>query len=197
MIRGYQLSYICSNVDSKIKPYFRGLFNPDTTKNALAMIDPNKPNFLILNTDPSYKDGAHWVSLYVDLQNKCYFLDTFAHHPNYYNLENFCAEATGDDFIMIPTALQSKFTTVCGLYTIFFGHHLCIGKDLDTILSMLKPEKTKVLRDKHIFEWFQETYGHTVNLENNSFIDCKKFKGTADGQKCKDYEKMILDRKTE
>lgn len=195
MIRGYQLSYICSNIDLKIKPYFRGLFNPDTTKNALKMIDPNKPNFLIFNTDPSYMDGTHWVSLFVDLQNKSYFLDSFAHHPNYYNLENFCTEVTGDDFEILPTALQSKFTTVCGLYTIFFGHYLCDGKELSTILSMLKLEKTKILRDQHIVEWFQEKYGHAIKLEN-SFIDCKKFKGTADGQKCKEYEKMILDRKT-
>lgn len=192
MIRGYQLSAVCGKLDSKIKPYFRGLFNPDTTQDALAMIDPNKPNVVIFNTDFSHREGSHWVSAYIDLENENYFLDSFAHHPNYYNLENFMTEATGDDFKIIPKPLQSKFTTVCGLYTVFFTHNLCDNKDLNSVLALL-PESTKLLRDKHIYDWFNDHFGHAIELEP-SFIDCTKFK-SVEGQKCKNYEKMILERK--
>ena len=38
-MRGYQLSAICNRFDNKIKPYFRGLFNSDTTDEALEMLD--------------------------------------------------------------------------------------------------------------------------------------------------------------
>ena len=193
MIHGYQLSAICGKLDIKIKPYFRGLFNPDTTEDALAMIDSNKPNFLIFNTDFSHRNGSHWVAAYVDLEKESYFIDSFAHNPNFYSLEKFWSAATDNDFKMLPNQLQSKYTTVCGLYCLFFGHYLCQNKDMVTVLSMIQ-EKTNILRDQHIFEWFQNHFGDAIKLEN-PVIDCNKFKG-AEKQKCDQYHKMILARQS-
>lgn len=193
MIRGYQLTAVCSQYDSIIKPYFRGLYTPDTIDSAVRMIDANKPNFLIFNSDFSHNQGSHWLGVFVDLENESYFIDTFAHHPNYYHLERFWAEVTGDDYKTLPRVLQSKYTTVCGLWCLYWGHWLCAGLDMEKILKKL-PNSTNILTDQHILNWFNENFGSMIKLES-PWIDCSKLTNKAEKQKCKQYKQMLDDRK--
>lgn len=194
MMRGYQLKAVCSQYDTVIKPYFRGLFFPDTTQNALQMIDPNKPNFLIFNSDFSHEEGSHWIGAFIDLQNQSYFIDSYAKNPNFYDLEEFMATATGNDYKTLPKPLQSKYTTICGIYCIYFGHHLCSGESLDGILKKM-PNTTKILRDQQMVEWFEKRYGSVITL-NKPWLDCNRMLDKGDSQKCKTLEELIHDRKT-
>lgn len=193
MIRSFQLADVCSRLDPEIKNYFRGIFTPDTVlPGAVDMIDPNKPNFLIFNTDYSHKEGSHWVAAYINLDKESYFIDSFSQHPNQYDLEDFWLEVNNSDYKTLPKPLQSSYTNVCGLYVVFFGHYLCKGYDMSKILELI-PDRSKVLRDRYILEWFERNYGKSIKLDTQ-FIDCKKFQKSGRAQSCKNFQKMILDR---
>ena len=195
MLRYYQLIDLCSRIDTDIKKYFRGVFSLDTVPDSISMIDPNKPNFLIFNTEPSTKPGAHWVGAFIDLQSDIVFIDSYDQSPHYYDLEDFFLEATGGDYITIGKKLQSDFTNVCAIYVLFFGHYLSKGYDLKKIIDLI-PDHTNVLKDRHMVEWFNKNYGKSIKL-NNPFIDCNKFRHYSGyKQSCKSYEKMIFDRKS-
>jgi hypothetical protein len=44
------------------------------------------PACLVVNTDPSYKEGEHWLGMYFDRYKKCYFFDSFGNMPEYFGL---------------------------------------------------------------------------------------------------------------
>ena len=195
MIRGDQLAHICSNLDPEIKPYFRGVYAlNELLTDALSMIDLNKENYFVFNTDTKDKPGSHWVGAVIDINKKSVFIDSYGKSPNYYDMEEFFDQACDGDFISIDKQLQSNFTNVCGLYVIYFLHFIAKGTSLTEILKTI-PKMSKVLVDRYMLEWFVKNYGKTIVL-NTPFIDCKKFTKTNPKQSCKKYEKMLLDRES-
>lgn len=40
-----------------------------------------KPKSFIINLDPSYKTGSHWVALHFDTNNQAHYFDSFGRNP--------------------------------------------------------------------------------------------------------------------
>jgi hypothetical protein len=192
MLRQYQIVKICAEIDLEIKPHFRGVFGADQIEMALAKIDRNQKNFLIFNSDPSYKPGARWLGVFVDLEKESYFIDPQNRHPNFYNLEKFWQLATDSDFLTVGRQLESKFSNLSGIYAIFFGHFLCKGYGMGKIMNLLD-QPSKILRDRHVLDWFEKNYGKKITI-NVPLPDCSEKKSQQ--QSCKSYRKMLIDRKT-
>ena len=76
---------------------------------------PNLPNvtFAIVNTEPSYMSGEHWV-LIAKFKQQLYFADSLGGSCNF--LEQ-------DNQKMVPVTLQS-YRSVCGFYAINSAFHL-------------------------------------------------------------------------
>lgn len=195
MIRAYQLAHVCSNLDSEIKKYFRGIFSSNEITSAVQAIDLNKKNYIIFNSDPSHKSGSHWVSAFIDMHGRNVFIDSYDRSPSYYNLEKFFSDVCGDDYKTIGRQLQSTYTNVCGLYVVFFGHYLVQDYDLAKVLSLIPSERSKILRDREMYERFLKHYGKAIVLDK-AFIDCASFDKLKKNQSCKNFQKMILDRKS-
>lgn len=132
---------------------------------------------------------------YVNFEKENLFVDSYGHTPEYYGLDDFWVRATDNQYHTIGKQLQSNHTTVCGLYVVYFGHYLMKGDSLKKILRKFPNDRSKVLRDRDVYDWFKENYGNTIVLDR-SFIDCDKFTKLNKNQSCKNYEKMIIDRKS-
>jgi len=54
---------------------FNGVFSADNL--------PTNPHLLVCNTDPSHKEGQHWIAIYVDKQRRCgEYFDSFGRRPS-------------------------------------------------------------------------------------------------------------------
>jgi hypothetical protein len=55
--------------DGACRQIFQGVFRVDTL--------PDGPRLLVCNTDPSIKPGKHWVAIFVDLNGRGEYFDSF------------------------------------------------------------------------------------------------------------------------
>jgi hypothetical protein len=49
----------------------------------------SKPCSIIINTDPSYLPGKHWVAISIDSKGNCNYFDSFGEPPNKYKIIHF------------------------------------------------------------------------------------------------------------
>jgi Adenovirus endoprotease len=82
------------------------------------------PCALIVNTDPSYKPGRHWVALYFDSDRHCDFFDSFGFYPITPSVLTFITN-NSIKLRYNNMKLQSVCSTVCGLYCIQFLYRRC------------------------------------------------------------------------
>ena len=100
--------------DSFSKLNFVGVFPRDQ----LPTINKYPASF-VLNTDPSYKVGEHWLGFYFDFHRKCFFFDSFGHDPEYFGLVNY-VDKNSTEWESNQDQIQGFFSNTCGHYTIFF-----------------------------------------------------------------------------
>jgi len=77
-----QLNHLI-NSDLKLKNNFVGVFPRDKLPNL------DKGSCLILNTHDSFKEGEHWLAIYVDALGNGSFFDSYGNHPNRFNLIDY------------------------------------------------------------------------------------------------------------
>ena len=112
--------------------YFSGVYPSDRLPNELNQ----HPSLLIVNTDPHYKPGRHWVVIYVPRYGPVEFFDSFGHTPAYYN-RNFTdfLRRMGRGVKSNKKTLQDPNSLMCGPYCLYYAIHRCRGIPMDTITS--------------------------------------------------------------
>ena len=85
------------------------------------------PSFFIVNTDPNFKPGSHWICIYVYSQNDIvhtYFYDPLGFSPSNYNkhIGRFLEYTThfGGMCFMNDNVHQSETSELCGYYCLSF-----------------------------------------------------------------------------
>ena len=122
---------------------------------------PSQIHACILNTDPSYMPGQHWVAFYLDPQRVPFtveFFDSYGHNPAEYGLElpsNLVIEQN-----ILP--LHGSESVVCGHYCMLFIHrrmHLSFAPNnrhpgispLSIVCNSIKAlGASSKIRDKHV-----------------------------------------------
>jgi hypothetical protein len=90
-------------------PNFGGVFPSNRIK-----IYNFRPNGLIVNLDPDYKPGIHWVSLYVNEDDSIDYFDSFGFPFPFPNLLKF-------EIIMVNKRLIQPFESeFCGVHAMHF-----------------------------------------------------------------------------
>lgn len=108
----------------------------------------------VFNTDPHYKSGEHWISLFINLRTYEIFFFDSAGDKIPKEIKHFVDRVIQQGQQLIPP-LNIKFeqntkthqysSTECGMYALYF----IINMLKDTITS--KEIKTKRIPDKHVF----------------------------------------------
>jgi len=137
------------------------------------------PCSLIVNTDPSFKNGEHWVAIYFDQDHCCEYFDSFGLLPYIPNIVSFIR----DNSISLKHNhfhLQSVNSSVCGLYCIFFLYKRCRQNSLGEVLNLFSFSNHK-LNDVLICNFIYKTFSvcHKVCRESQickSFINRRLYK---------------------
>lgn len=95
---------------------------------------------IVFNTDPHYKSGQHWISLYADLEKgECYFFDSYGNPPEkeiqvlMKRIARYI-KSTGKEPIMDYNKMQhQKGNNACGMYSITFILRMLRGDGFENI----------------------------------------------------------------
>jgi len=116
--------------------------------NFKEMTNNGKTKFgIVFNTDPHYKSGQHWISLYADLvKGECYFFDSYGVSPEK-EIQVFMKriaryiKSTGKEPIMDHNRMQHQKGSVdCGVYSIAFILRMLRGDSFDNINEIRVPD---------------------------------------------------------
>jgi hypothetical protein len=96
----------------------------------------NKKCFIV-NSDPSYLPGKHWLAIFFPPNSLPEFFDSFGKSPSFYseNLLNFLLEENSKGFIYNSFPLQSSSSTSCGMFCLYFLYHRIRGYTFSQILE--------------------------------------------------------------
>ena len=125
-----KITNILSN-DPFSKSCFIGVFPRDKLPELISY-----PACFVVNTDPSYKVGEHWLGMYFDRYRKCYFFDSFRNEPDYFKLDQFVNKNSVEvEFNYYQ--IQDFFSPTKELCSFFEWHHEDIFK---TVIPKKQPE---------------------------------------------------------
>jgi hypothetical protein len=108
-----QLTSILQEALKNSRCYFGGVFPRDKLPKKFE----EYPVALVVNTDPSYKSGEHWVALYINSENDYEYFDSFGLLPLTYELQ--MPNAT----VVNKNTIQSLSSMTCGHFCVFYLVH--------------------------------------------------------------------------
>ncbi len=97
-----------------------------------------KPRLYVVNTDPSWRSGTHWVAFYFPLRGPAEYFDSAGRGPERYNgrFRNILI-ANGPSYVYNTDRLQGEMSTKCGAYCLFYAMWRCRGLSMEDILNKL------------------------------------------------------------
>jgi Ulp1 family protease len=122
------------------------------------MIKRNKNKLgIVLNTDPHYKDGEHWISMFVNIKKKfiVYFDSNGNEPPNQVKklirtIEDQGKQLGIDFKVYINEREHQKTDSECGMYCLYFIIQMLKDKDVTYFLENNIPdEEVYKLRNKY------------------------------------------------
>ena len=106
-INGEQIKRLLRNTRQ-----FDGVFSSDTL--------PSWPRLLVNNTDPSHRNGTHWICIYVDGENGTgEYFDFLGRAPNE-TFHRYMNAVCSSSWTYNSRQLQSILSAFCGHYCVYF-----------------------------------------------------------------------------
>ena len=125
---------MCS--DHHIKKIFYGVFPRDKLPKKIY----KKPGIFIINTDSSDKIGEHWVAIYLDVNGRAEYFDSYAIPPRSNDIKSFIKK--NSNFCKYNTkVLQPVFSDTCGYFVFYYAYRKARGFKMQNIVSKLRMYK--------------------------------------------------------
>jgi hypothetical protein len=113
-------------------PFYLGCFAADR----IPISPPHYPHCMVVNTDPGWAKGAHWVSIYCLSPTHVEYFDSLGiWAPPSEPICTFLSRFQWVRFVSRP--VQSPYTDTCGKHAIFFLYHRCSGVPMERIISRM------------------------------------------------------------
>jgi hypothetical protein len=113
-------------------PFYIGCFAADQIPNASSY-----PFCVVVNLDPQWADGSHWIALYVLSPSSIEYYDSLAMWPPP-SLPIFNYLLSFKNIRHNKTPVQSSHANTCGKHVIFFLFQRCSGMEMDVIIKKLR-----------------------------------------------------------
>jgi hypothetical protein len=133
-----QINEILEN-DKISKNDFIGVYSRDKIPKFTKM---DFPCSLVVNTDTSKQPGTHWLAVYYDKNGNCYFFDSMAFSPQFYNLDNVLLKHA-KSLVYSTFPIQSYYSDFCGLYCVLFILFKSRDYSLDNFLNFFDENTLK------------------------------------------------------
>jgi hypothetical protein len=116
--------------------YSKQCFGGVHPSNHLPQEIAKTPLCIIVNTDPSYKPGTHWLALYIDEKCKVEFFDSYGRTVDKYPFIKKFIERNNAQLIKANThQLQGSLSSTCGQFCLYFLLWRCRGISFEKIMS--------------------------------------------------------------
>lgn len=109
-----QIQTLCENI-KELQPNFLGVFPYDKLPD-IHKLESDK--FCIVNFDPSYKDGSHWIAIILRPKEKNIYFDSYGQPPPPQKTAFF--KILKHNYKWNKCQLQHPLSTACGQWCIFF-----------------------------------------------------------------------------
>lgn len=93
------------------------------------------PSCMIVNSDPSWKSGAHWLAIYIDENRNVEFFDSYGRDPETYRLIFDFLKRHGETWKLNKRQLQGHLSSTCGQFCLYFLLWRSRGISFEKILS--------------------------------------------------------------
>lgn len=113
------------------------------------------PCGLIVNTDPDYKAGSHWIGIYIDKFRTGEYFDSFGFPPNVDSHLKFLRSSCRK-WSYNTKGLQSYDSTVCGQYCLLFLYFRAKGFSMSEFLALFSNDSEK--NDSLVRKMFKELF---------------------------------------
>ena len=99
----------------------------------------------IVNTDPHYMEGAHWVAVLILQDGKGEYFDSFGRPPQI-EIDRFLMRncPKGYSIVTVPLQSRSQDSTVCGNYTLLYLAMRLKGYSTHSFLSLFTRHNTQI-----------------------------------------------------
>ena len=105
------------------EPYFRGVYACDQIPSEEYPI----PYAMIVNTDPSYKSGEHWVSVFVPSFDVVEYFDPYGGRPMNEEIYRFIKMFRVKKYYNIRLQSYDIQSDTCGFFCILYVSCRCVG----------------------------------------------------------------------
>ena len=113
--------------DVLIRPYFKGVYSRDEIEH----LDFDPPYIIIVNTQPSYLDGKHWICMCIDQQQSEHF-DSLG-NPPLPTMKQFLTKMGSYEYN--TERVQHPSTNSCGHFCLYYSYYKCRGYSMKDILN--------------------------------------------------------------
>ncbi len=127
---------------------FKGVFPSDRLPYKSKL-----PLNIIINTDPSYKPGQHWIAVSITKEGVGEYFDSYGIPPFVESIEKFLNEKCLNGWTYNQVALQSINSETCGHYCILFIIFHCQNLTTDVMISKFNTNTFK--NDQRMREIFK------------------------------------------
>ena len=112
----------------------------------------------IVNTDPHWLPGMHWVTFYFPENEPPEFFDSLGHGPQYYHIdfERFLLRNNEHGYIYNNTRIQGHGSNTCGYFCLFYSFHRARGIPMSSIINMFTSELWA--NDVWVYEFVKDNY---------------------------------------
>ncbi len=153
------------------RKYFRGVYSIDNIPKKLFR---RTPFCIIVNSDPSFLPGMHWLACWIDKTPNCVeFFDSFGQKPHLYtNFPDYFAKYS-NCLTINKIKLQSEQSAVCGHFCLVFLYCRSLGISLNTFKKIFN-RKDRPKNDQKILKLFKHFFLNTkINTINRQ--KCTRF----------------------
>ena len=116
----------------------------------------------IINLDPCWDSGSHWVAVYIPPHGKTEYFDSYGFKPNDEIVEKL---QKFDDDILYSSYLLQGFSTVCGQYCLIFLLQRARNYTFNEIISSMLLCDSTAERDSVVNMIINKMFSHVLETE--------------------------------
>ena len=147
--------------------HFGGVFSLDTLPHIYSS-NLKKSIYFIINFDPSYKGGSHWICVKLNTMGPNYYFDSYGCPPFHPEILEFL----NNNYEFNDIQLQHPLTTACGQWCLYYMIHDFCGFDESQLFEKFKMTNKCLLHTDYIMNSFLEDIsGKDLTVVNRNFLD--------------------------